>query len=700
MLKGAGPKALLVGFFVFLVGLVSAAPAGASGWSQIEPYPGISGPSAVRVKTIGLDDDRRLVYWVADVGGLDALQARWYFPDGTFGPVMNLNTPGEYGRDLKTVVSKEKAVTLAWIAPGTPNEVVKSVTIPAGGVPGPVITRSPVGSLGQPINDLSIAQSQDGTLAFSWLRLIGLSWQGEARFNSPSGPVRTAVRRYVDIPETLTGAALTALSDGRFMYMWSSYNMTTGFFNVGSVLILANGAVDKDAGGVGYVYPTEVQRKDSEGNPVVDLNNQPVMDPSGAEGPSKDVEVAIDGSGGGVVTWLYKPGASTNWRVESARFQAGAQPAIDSLSSVSRAGADIANLRLEGIRGRLYATWFSKKDGGFSTEVTKFKNSDDKEKQKVTWTLSRSSTFVDPAMDVAEDHTILLGWSEPGQTPGLHRVSFLEISSQGAAWPVDVPGADTLKSSFGAIPLAGKKNASTGVFYGVDQNDSGSYWSTTHSDPGIAMTPSTLSFGTGLLNVANGIRRTIITNPGQTSSRVTDISLTGADASEFSLVDPTACLREIDPGGSCPVEIRFVPGRVGPRKARLEVKSDGGDVASELSGNTIARTRLSLKSVPRSGKGKNQVRAGGAVRIKAVVRNTGGIPAEPVKLCIGPDSRGFSSKGRCIRNRVLPTGSAWVTTFKARTVKGLSKGTRLSIRLKLFSGNANAKRVHRYFRIK
>ncbi len=684
--RGTGPRALLLSMLAGLFALLMSASASAD-WSPIAPYPGTATTQPVKVRTLSAEDGSKFIYGVAQVNGFDIVKGRWYNADGTLGPYMDVTGPGDFDRGLKADMADDGKVSLAWIGPGAPDDVVKSVDVPAHGVPGPVFVRS-VG--GQGIDHVSVAVTSDGTAAYGWTQLNGSSRIGLLRTVSSSG-LAGPLRRLTPLPADVSAASVTVRSDQGFKYAWSEHNPTTGFYNLGTRDVGRNGAVS-DGRSPAYVYPTETEKIDPvTGQVVRDAEGNPVMVPFGSTEPVRDAIVGSLDSGDGMVVWLQKSEGEQIWRARSASFTSSSVISTERLF-LSRPDLDVSELSLQFQGNLLFASWMAEKNGGFATQLLRLRPSFVRD----LYPISSGPTFTDPTVDVAENGAMLIGWTEEGQVPGTFEAKLLRVSQRSTAWPVEVPGLDGLKSSFAPVPVTGLHGAASAIVTGVDQNDNVGLWSTSFAESaGIGVSPSKVNFGTGLLKAENGTRVAVIRNPGKGSSAVTGVSLTGPDANDFSLLDPASCVRTLAPGESCEVKIGFQPGQVGWKNARLEVQSQAGQVDVDLTGNSIARTRLSMESQ----RGNQAVRPGRSFKVKASITNTGGIAAEAVGICLTAGKRAFHPKKRCFKRANLIAGATWTATFPVKVKKRASKGSRQVV-VRLKAGNALAKRMYLPVKVK
>ena len=77
-------------------------------------------------------------------------------------------------------------------------------------------------------------------------------------------------------------------------------------------------------------------------------------------------------------------------------------------------------------------------------------------------------------------------------------------------------------------------------------------------DPRASFNPSSLSFGHQAVNTS--VTETVtLTNPGATALSITGLSVTGANAAQFSLTAGSTCGNSLAAGGSCVVSVTFKP---------------------------------------------------------------------------------------------------------------------------------------------
>jgi hypothetical protein len=113
--------------------------------------------------------------------------------------------------------------------------------------------------------------------------------------------------------------------------------------------------------------------------------------------------------------------------------------------------------------------------------------------------------------------------------------------------------------------------------------------------PDIAVAPATLAFDPTLVGVTATAKTVTITNNGGAQLNVTNMTITGANASEFAKATGGTCATtypiNLAAGGSCTQNVTFTPSSVGAKTATLAITSNDGDTPTanvSLTGTGIA----------------------------------------------------------------------------------------------------------------
>jgi len=107
--------------------------------------------------------------------------------------------------------------------------------------------------------------------------------------------------------------------------------------------------------------------------------------------------------------------------------------------------------------------------------------------------------------------------------------------------------------------------------------------------PNIQATPTSVSFPDVALGRITNVTHVIIKNIGDADLTVSGLHLDGTAPKSFVLGNQTCTGAAIAPAGTCTVNVRFAPSRLGGRLATLVVANDAGpDLSVGLGGNGLA----------------------------------------------------------------------------------------------------------------
>ncbi|MEO8385921.1 MAG: choice-of-anchor D domain-containing protein, partial [Betaproteobacteria bacterium] len=177
---------------------------------------------------------------------------------------------------------------------------------------------------------------------------------------------------------------------------------------------------------------------------------------------------------------------------------------------------------------------------------------------------------------------------------------------------------------------------STGVLSGqltINDNASGSPHIVILSGTGTSVPVAVISvssgiaFGDQIINTASGAQLLTISNTGTATLITSAITLTGANASNFSLTGQGGCA-SIPAGASCVVGVGFTPATTGAKTAQINLTSNAQNAATvntiSLTGNGILASRPVI-NVTTTAIGFGNVIFGGATPNQIVtLTNTGG----------------------------------------------------------------------------
>ena len=106
----------------------------------------------------------------------------------------------------------------------------------------------------------------------------------------------------------------------------------------------------------------------------------------------------------------------------------------------------------------------------------------------------------------------------------------------------------------------------------------------TGTSPAISVSPASLSFGNQSVNVASGVQTIALSNTGNAALTISGISISGANAADFSQTNN--CGSSVAAGSSCSISVIFTPVASGNRAASLAITDNatGSPQAVNLSG--------------------------------------------------------------------------------------------------------------------
>jgi len=179
--------------------------------------------------------------------------------------------------------------------------------------------------------------------------------------------------------------------------------------------------------------------------------------------------------------------------------------------------------------------------------------------------------------------------------------------------------------------------------------------------PSVSLSPTTLNFGSQIVGTRSATPQTVtVTNTGNANLTVNSIAVSGANASEFSLLQKSPCGASIGAGASCSIQLNFKPQGDGPRSATLSISDNapGSPQTVDLSG-TGADFSLSINPTT------STVNPGKSATYTVNVTPVGGFSAAVTLGCTG-----FPTYGTCSLSptSVTPNGSAATATLTVGTL--------------------------------
>jgi trimeric autotransporter adhesin len=163
-----------------------------------------------------------------------------------------------------------------------------------------------------------------------------------------------------------------------------------------------------------------------------------------------------------------------------------------------------------------------------------------------------------------------------------------------------VPAAGTCTINVTFNPLAGPLGARTATLTVADDAFGGTQSITlngTAGSPAATLNPTSLTFASTVVGVASAAQTVTLTNGGNVATIIMagGITITGANAGDFTETDNCVGLTGVAPAGTCAIMVTFKPTATGSRTATLNVASNvGGAPATVALTGTAASPVLTL----------------------------------------------------------------------------------------------------------
>ncbi|NUR05768.1 MAG: choice-of-anchor D domain-containing protein [Nocardioidaceae bacterium] len=105
--------------------------------------------------------------------------------------------------------------------------------------------------------------------------------------------------------------------------------------------------------------------------------------------------------------------------------------------------------------------------------------------------------------------------------------------------------------------------------------------------PASSVTQSSLAFGSSNVGTTSATQQIAVNNTGATTVHVTNVTVTGPDATQFSATAGAGCA-SIPGGGSCNVGVTFSPTSAGAKTATVTITDTGGTHTVTVTGTGVA----------------------------------------------------------------------------------------------------------------
>jgi Glycosyl hydrolase family 26 len=503
-------------------------------------------------------DGTSTVVWSAQAGGAFGVYARRTAPNGIRGPVTELSPPAkaqplaqiEDALAPQVAVAPDGTVTTVWIRSDGTNFVVQARRIAADGTLGAIQDLSVTG---RDAAEPQVAVAPDGTATFVWKRFNGTQFLIKARRMAADGTLAPTQDLSVSGRDAVDPQVAVA-ADSTATVVWSRYDG-------------ANSVVQE-------------RRLGPDGTPSAGVND---LSSAGQNAVQPQVVVAPDGTA--TVVWVRYNGANTI--AQERRISPGGVPE-PTTNDLSAAGRDAAEAQLAlGPDGSATVVW--ERYDGSAFVVQSRRVSPAGVPAATTRTLSATGRdAAEPQVSVAPDGSATVIWTRfdgvnyivqrrglaADGTPAATTDS-LSAVGRGAGFPQLASGARAAVW----IRFDGVRD----IVQGVDP--------AAPVVPAIMLSPESHDFGPVPLGAESADRSFQLFNSGSAPLTVTSISVAGADANQFVLLDTGACTSApLQAGASCEFTATFEPSIAGVQEASIEILSNAASSpdAASLSGTAVA----------------------------------------------------------------------------------------------------------------
>jgi hypothetical protein len=174
----------------------------------------------------------------------------------------------------------------------------------------------------------------------------------------------------------------------------------------------------------------------------------------------------------------------------------------------------------------------------------------------------------------------------------------------------------------------------------------------------VKLSPGSVVFPTQVVGTQSSAKVVTLTNVGTSTLTISSISLTGANAGDFTQTH--TCGSTLGAGASCTISVTFHPSAIGTRNAEISISDNGGGSPQlvPLSGTGAVATSTSVAS------SLNPSTFGQSVTFTATVTSSGGTPPGQVTFKDGSTTLGtatLASGKATLATKTLSVGSHSIT---------------------------------------
>jgi len=181
--------------------------------------------------------------------------------------------------------------------------------------------------------------------------------------------------------------------------------------------------------------------------------------------------------------------------------------------------------------------------------------------------------------------------------------------------------------------------------------------------PPPAVEPTSIAFAAQEVGVQSAAQSLAVTNTTAAPLKIGDITLVGAAADDFKIVDNACSRAKIAPGGSCAISLVFAPSALGTRNASLIINNDAGAALRkvDLAGNGIRLPKPEISVTPDQLVFANQEVGIESAPQEVTLRNPGSAPVNISSVSlIGANASNFKAVAGCDKSDIAPDGTCTI----------------------------------------
>ena len=230
----------------------------------------------------------------------------------------------------------------------------------------------------------------------------------------------------------------------------------------------------------------------------------------------------------------------------------------------------------------------------------------------------------------------------------------------------------TEDSRWGDDVLNGLKSVPASQFEAVDESslmlnpDSGQARQIPLNGPAASLSVSALNFGNQTTGTTSATQSVTLRNVGNANLTVSSVTVSGANAGDFSVATDSCSTGTLAPNGTCSVSVRFAPTAAGARSASLRFADNAPDTPQTvaLSGTGVAPAPGITLTPPSLDFGKVAFNQQSAVKT-ITVNSTGAAPLNLSGVAVtGKNAKDFSVVSNTCSGAQLAPGTSCAISLR------------------------------------